>query len=215
MSARNGQKAIGIVLVDGLRTDHERPADRAFLDLVESVAIAGIETAHEADHHLKMRKARAFFNHAITLRQVQRQRFFAEHMLACAQRRDDLVSMQRSRCDEPDGIERCVFQHRFVVVVELEFRQVSARPLAFCRDRTARRRERRTRNMPREVTCVALAESAQANDPNPNGRFHAAPSLMIVPSRQDRVAASASSNAFRPSATVVRTGLPSWTASKK
>jgi hypothetical protein len=84
-----------------------------FLNLVESVAITRIETAHETDHHLKMRNARAFFNHAITLRQIQRQRFFAEHMLARAQRRDDLVSVQRCRRDEPDGVDLdAVFQQR-------------------------------------------------------------------------------------------------------
>src|SRR6195952_1473375 len=209
------EKAIGIVFIDGLRANHERPADNALANLVEGIAITRVETAHETDHDLQLRESRAFFDNPIALRQIQRQRFFAEHMLAGAQCRDDLVGVQRRRRDEPDGIKRWILQQRLVIVVEREFGQVFHRPFTFGGNRAARGGERRARHVPREVARVTLAEPSQSNNPNPHRRFHAAPSLMIVPSRHERVAASASSSAFRPSATVVRTGLPCWTASKK
>ena len=148
------------------------------------------------------------------IRRVERQRLFAEHMLARLQRGDDLRRMQRSRRDEPDGVDRRVGEQGLVVVVKREFGQVARAP---------------TRALPRPG-CTPPTSAAPRHAHARFSRMARGPSrpkpTMPIRSRRafmrrlpelrrsalratTRVAASASSSAFRPSATVVRTGLPS------
>ena len=69
------------------------------------VAIARVEAAHEADHHLEVGLQRRFRLDAPAFGDVERQRLFAEDVLARTQRIDDLLRVQRRRRDDEYRID--------------------------------------------------------------------------------------------------------------
>ena len=80
-------------------------ADLPRLDLVVGVAIARIEAAAVADHHLQLRMLRRLGIDALAVGELERQRLFAEDVLAGLQRLDDLLGVQRRRRHEEHRVD--------------------------------------------------------------------------------------------------------------
>ncbi|ABA49379.1 hypothetical protein BURPS1710b_1837 [Burkholderia pseudomallei 1710b] len=158
------EKALGIVPVAGLRAHEERPADLARRDARVRVAIARIEAAHETDRRDEMRPRARLGEHPLAFAEIERQRFLAEHVLARAQRGDDLVRVQRRRRDEPERVELGIGRERVEILVDARHGERLARPRALVGKRAARGREPRARDAPREVLRVAPAEPAEPRD---------------------------------------------------
>ena len=212
------EKSRRIVHVEILRAHQERRAYQPRLDLVVRIAIAGIEAASVADHHLELGPPQSLPLHALAVGHLQRQRLFAEHVLARLQALDDLRGMQRRRRDQEHRIDFRVGQHRRVVGVAARDAELLLRPGELFGDGAAGGDQLGARHALREILGVAAAQATQARDADAQaasgiGRW--THSSMIRRSRHERVAASASSSALTPSAIVVLTGLPPATASMK
>src|SRR6185503_2666049 len=212
------EKSRRIVHIEILRAHQERRAYQPRLDLVVGIAIAGIEAAAVADRHLELGPPQSLPLHALAVGHLQRQRLFAEHVLARLQALDDLRGMQRRRRDQEYRFDFRVGQHRRVFGVAARDAELLLRPGELFGDGAAGGDQVRARRALREILGVAAAQATQARDAD----AQAAPgvgrwthSSMIRRSRHDRVAASASSSALTPSAIVVLTGSPPATASMK
>ena len=199
------EKTGRIVHVEVLRAHQERRADEPGLHLGVGVAVARIEAPAVADHHLELRVLRGFGLDTPAFREVEGQGFFAEHMLACLQAGDDVAGMKRSRRDQEHGVDVVLREHRLVVRVEVPQPERISRPVELFGERTARGDEFNPRHALGEI--LRMAAEARAR-----GCVH---SSTIRFSRQDVVAASASSSALTPSSIDVLTGERLASASKK
>ena len=153
-------------------------------------------------------------DHALAVGEIQRQRLFAEHMLArvaapamiCSACSD--VGVTRNTASISASVEQFV-----VVVVEAPSRAaLSPRPARSSATGLHAATSVRARDAIRQILRVSLAQTTQADHiPNPRSRrLHAASQLDERASRAMTASrASASSSAFTPSSIVVRTGLPS------
>ncbi len=145
---------------------------------------------------------------------VERERLFAEDVLARLQSRDDLLGMKRGRRDQEDRVDVALREHHFIIRVEVAHAERFSRPGQLFGERAASSDELSALHALGEILRVAAAEAAQAGDTDAQagGRAH---NSTIRFSRQDVVAASASSRAFTPSSIEVFTGVPLASASKK
>ena len=194
------------------RTRNGVPIDSG-ADLVVGIAIAWIEAPAVTDHHLELRMLRRQCGDALAIVEIERQRLFAEYVLARLQGERDLLGMQRRRSHQEHGLDAGIREQRRVVPVDALDAETVACPGQFVGDRAACRNEFGPRHALRQVLGVPATQSAEAGDADT--QTGAAHNSMTRFSRHEWVAASASSSAFTPSWIVVLTGVPSLIAAKK
>jgi len=95
---------------------------------------------------------------------VERQRLLREDVLACAQRVDDLLRVQRRRRDDEDGVDLGTREHHRVVGVELGHAELALRPFELFGDGSAHGDELALGDLVGNVLGVAAAHAADARD---------------------------------------------------
>ena len=133
--------------------------------------------------------ARGLVLDAAAVGEVERERLLAEDVLAGAQRRDDLVGVQRRRRDQEHRVEPRMREHRVVVLEHVRDAEHVTRPCALVGDRAAGGDELGAPDLPREHRRVPPAEPAQPGDADANGRSgHAASPLRANCRKATRIA---------------------------
>ena len=196
------------------RTINGRPIC-ALRDPRMRVAIARVEAAHEADHHLEVRLQRGFRLDALAFADVERQRLFAEHVLARAQRVDDLLRVQRRRRDEEHRVDVRLREHLRIVGVATARRRdarsahASSSATRVCTPRRAPRCGTRVREIFRVPRGPCRPRPAM---PTRNRASSWRPSALIARRCASRATTSSRRRPARapstPSSIVVRTGVP-------
>ena len=161
---KSHEKPRRIVHVEVLRPHQERCADHARLDLLPCIAIAWVETASIADHHLEPRLSRRLRGDAMTIGKLQRQRLFAEHMLAGMNRLDQLLRVKRCRRDQKHRVDLRIAQKIRIVAVQSLDAEMAAGPFQLAGDRTAGGDELCARHSLGEILGVTAAEASEADD---------------------------------------------------
>ena len=158
------EKARRVVHVEILRTHQERRTDQAGADLVVRVAVAWVEAAAVTDHHLEPWMLRRHGFDAPALAKIERERLFAEHVLAGVKRLNDVLGMQRRRRDQEYRVDVGLSEERRIIGVKIAHRQRVFRPGKLVGDRAARGDKLGRGYALREILGVAAAEAAKADD---------------------------------------------------
>ena len=149
------------------RTRKGRPIPPAAMFL--RVCVARVEAAHEADHRdaIGVRARRAF--NALAVFHAERQRFFAEHVLAGLERGDGLIGVQCGRRDQHHGVDVGVAHESVEVGMQARDAELASCHVEFGGHRRARRHELATAHAKRQVLGMAAAEPAETGDADAKG----------------------------------------------
>ena len=158
------EESARIVLVGGLRTHQEGPADQPGFDLVPGIAIARVETAHEADHDFLLRVLRRLLLDLEAIRDIQRQRLFREHVLAGLQALDDLVGVQGRRRHQEHRVESRMREQVRVVPVQIFDVEFFPGPFELGGNRAAGRHELGAESAMCKIQRMALSHTPDAGN---------------------------------------------------
>ena len=154
----------------------------AFADLLHRRAVRRVEAAHEADQHpLRGMPRRGGFD-AQAIGDVERQRLFAEHVLAGVERGDHLVGVQRRRRDDHHRIDlRQPQQRRRSRRRRRQRLAPIRRPRALVGHRARRGDDLGAADAPAKYLGMPASEPPQSRHRDAQRAFHACLPLSVMP----------------------------------